>query len=374
MKNLYNTVAIFIIFSMITYGSQHTSMKQLPLKSFASDNYAGVHENIMNALIETNKNHSPAYGNDSETEKAINTLKLHFGINSDIYFVFNGTGANVTALATITPSYGSVLCAETSHIYVDECGAPEKFIGCKLVTIPTPHGKLTTESIRTHIHGLGDQHHSQPRIIAITQSTELGTVYTPTETKELSTFAHAHNMLLFMDGARLSNAAASLNCSLADITCDVGVDVLTYGGTKNGMMYGEVVVFFNKELSKNYKYVRKQGMQLSSKMRFIAVQFQALFANDLWKKNAAHANRMAQLLADELKKIPHVKLTHPVEANGVFAIIEKSLVTELQKKYSFYIWNEETYEIRLMTSFDTTQEDITNFITYLTQLVNSKKN
>lgn len=228
-------------------------MKHLTLKSFASDNYAGIHENIMQALIEVNKNHAPAYGNDLETEKAIDILKLYFGPTCDIYFVFNGTGANVTAPATITPPYDSILCAKTSHIHVDECGAAEKFIGCKLIPIPTPHGKLTTEMLRNYMHGLGNQHHSQPRVIAISQPTELGTVYTPTEIKELSTFAHTHHMLLFMDGARLSNAAASLNCSLADITCNAGVDLLTYGGTKNGMMYGEVVIFFNKELSKNYK-------------------------------------------------------------------------------------------------------------------------
>ena len=225
------------------------------------------------------------------------------------------------------------------------------------------------DKLKHHVYGFGDQHHAQPKVISITQPTELGTLYTLKEVKELADYAHKNNMLLHVDGARLSNAAASLNKSLKEITFDLGVDVLSFGGTKNGMMFGEAIVFRNKELSKDFAFIRKQGMQLASKMRFISAQFEELLSNDLWLKNAQHSNRMAKTLADEVKNIPKIKITQKVEANGVFAIVPKQYVPNLQKEYFFYVWNEQTSEVRWMCSFDTTEEDIYNFVALLKKIV-----
>jgi threonine aldolase len=283
--------------------------------------------------------------------------------------VFGGTGANVLGLQAVTKSYNAVICAETAHINVDECGAPEKFSGCKLLSVPTPDGKLRIESIKHFLHGVGFEHHVQPRVISISQATEMGTVYTKAEIKALAQFAHKNNMLLHVDGARISNAVVSLNASFKEITADVGVDVLSFGGAKNGMMYGEAVVFFDKSNAADFKYIRKQGMHLPSKMRYISAQFDALLSGDLWKRSAGHANRMAKVLASELEKIPQVKLTQPVEANGVFATIPPKYIPVLQKKYFFYVWNEEISEARFMTSFDTTEEDIQSFVALVRKTV-----
>jgi threonine aldolase len=235
--------------------------------------------------------------------------------------------------------------------------------------VSTPDGKITAEQIRPFLHGVGFEHHVQPGVVSISQASEMGTVYTQREVKTLSGFAHKHNMLLHMDGARIANAVVSLNASFKEITKDAGVDVLSFGGAKNGMMYGEAVVFFDKQLAADFKYIRKQGMHLPSKMRFIAAQFEALLSGDLWRRSAAHANRMAQILASELAKIPRITITQKVEANGVFALVPQKYITLLQKKYFFYVWNEETSEIRLMTSFDTTEQDIAEFIGLVRKIV-----
>lgn len=333
-----------------------------PRRSFASDNNAGVHPEMIEAIRSANEGHVIAYGDDPFTASAVKTFQKHFGRDVAVYFVFGGTGANVLGLKAITQSYQAVVCAETAHINVDECGAPEKFTGCKLLSVPTPNGKLTIDPITHFLHGVGFEHHVQPGVISVSQATEMGTVYTKAELKELATFAHKHNMLFHMDGARISNASVSLNASFKEITADVGVDVLSFGGAKNGMMYGEAVVFFDKKRAEDFKYIRKQGMHLPSKMRFISAQFDALLSGDLWKRSATHSNRMAQVLARELEKIPLIKLTQPVEANGVFATIPPKYIPALQKKYFFYVWNEEISEVRFMTSFDTTEEDIQTFV------------
>lgn len=338
-------------------------MKQpRPKRSFASDNNAGVHPRILQAMERANRGHVVAYGDDPYTAAAIAKFRVLLGQDATIYFVFSGTGANVLGLKAVTEPYHAVICAETAHINVDECGAPEKFTGCKLLTVPTKDGKLRPEDVKPLLHGIGVEHHVQPRVISISQSTEMGTVYQPEEIKVLSDFAHKHELLLHVDGARIANAAMSLKSSLSAITREAGVDVLSFGGAKNGMMYGEAVVFFTRDLAPDFKFIRKQGSHLASKMRFISAQFDALLTNDLWKKNAAHANRMAQLLARELSKVSPIEITQKVEANGVFAIIPKRYISALQKEYFFYVWNEALSEVRLMTSFDTTEEDIQKFV------------
>jgi threonine aldolase len=338
-------------------------------RGFASDNNSGVHPEILNALSIVNEGHAVGYGGDEITERAISRFKMEFGPQTDVYFVFNGTGANVLSLSTLTRSFHSVICAETSHIQVDECGAPEKFTGSKLLPVPTHKGKITTESISKYLHGFGFEHHSQPGIVSISQVTELGTVYTVDEIRAITSLAHEYGLFVHMDGARLANAAVALGLSFREFTVDAGVDVLSFGGTKNGMMMGEAVLFFNPELSRSAKYIRKQSMQLYSKMRFVSAQFLAYFNNDLWKKNATHSNQMAKLLEKEILKIPAIRLTQKVEANGVFAIVPAEIIPKLQEKYFFYIWDEQRSEVRWMTSFDTTEEDILNFSTLIKSLV-----
>lgn len=339
---------------------------------FASDNYAGIHPDILQAINDANQGHSKAYGNDTYTKEAIELFKKQFGNNIDVYFVSNGTGANVLCLSTMAKSYQAMICAQSAHINVDECGAPEKYTGCKLLTIPTTDGKLTVEKIKPLLIDQGDQHKVQPKVISITQGTELGTVYTVDEIKKITEFAHAHGMYVHMDGARISNAAASLNIPLAAMTKDAGVDALCFGGTKDGMMLGEAVIFFNQELSKDFQFIRKQGMQLISKMRFISAQFIALLNDDLWLKNARHANAMAQLLAEEIKKIPQIKLSQSTQANAVFAIVDAKIIPTLQEKYFFYVWDEATSEVRWMTSWDTTQEDIMEFVAFIKETIATK--
>ena len=338
-------------------------------KSFASDNNSGVHPEIFQAMIDANTGHAIAYGDDYYTKSAIEKFKTLLGNNIDVYFVFNGTGANVTGLNTITNSYNSIICAETAHINVDECGAPEKNTGCKIIPLHTNNGKITIDLIKQHVKGFGFEHHSQPKVISITQATELGTVYTPDEIKELTSFAHKHNMLVHVDGARICNAAASLGLDLKNITTDVNIDILSFGGTKNGMMYGEAVIFFNKNLSNNFKYIRKQSMQLTSKMRYISAQFEALLSNNIWLKNAKHANEMAKLLADKIKDIHKITITQKVETNGIFAIIPEKYIPIIQEKYFFYVWDEDKSEVRWMTSYDTTEQDINNFSAFLHEVI-----
>src|SRR5437588_5218470 len=319
-----------------------------PVRSFASDNNAGIHPEVLKAIAAANEGHVVGYGDDPYTESAIRKFHEHFGSDIAVFFVFNGTAANVLGLKALTDSYHAVICTEAAHIYNDECGAPEKFTGCKLIPIPTSDGKLTVEMIGHAYHGIGDQHHVQPRVVSITQSTEMGTVYQPEEIRALAQFAHQHEMLLHTYVARISNAAASLGQTLRQATRDLGVDVLSFGGTKNGLMGGEAVVFFNRRLAEDFLYLRKQGMQLASKMRFIATQFESLLTGDLWLKNARHANQMAKLLEKELCKIPAVEIVYPVEANGVFARIPREAIAKIQKRYFFYVWNEEQSVVRWM--------------------------
>lgn len=333
-------------------------------RGFGSDNSSGVHPKILDAIIKANTGHCPAYGNDPYTESAIKKFKNCFGKQIEVYFVFNGTGANIVSLRTVTHSFNSIICAETAHLYSDECAAPEKFIGCKLIPIPTQTGKITAEQIEKHAKA-GNVHHAQPRAISITQPTEQGTLYTLKETKEIAKLAHKNGLLFHIDGARIANAAVALKRTLKEITFDAGADILSFGGTKNGVMFGEAVIFANKELAKDFPYIRKQGMQLASKMRFISVQFETLLTDNLWFENAQNANSMAKLLASEVSKIPEVKLTQPVETNGVFAKVPKEWIKKLQSKRFFYIWNEAKSEVRWMMSFDTRHEDIMDFVAYM---------
>ena len=338
-------------------------------RGFASDNNSGIHPEILNAISAANEGHAVGYGGDEITEKAIKRFKQEFGEQTDIYFVFNGTGANVLSLSTLTRSFHSVICAETAHIQVDECGAPEKFTGCKLLPVEVTRGKISPEGIAKYLHGFNFEHHSQPKIISISQVTELGTVYSVEEIKAITTLAHEYGLFVHMDGARLANAAVALDLPFRAFTVDAGIDVLSFGGTKNGMMMGEAVLFFNPELSEDAKYIRKQSMQLYSKMRFVSAQFLAYFENDLWKRNATHSNRMAQLLEQEVKKIPAIQLTQEVDANGVFAIVPPEIIPQLQEKYFFYMWDEHRSEVRWMTSFDTEEEDIFQFAALIKSLV-----
>lgn len=340
-------------------------------KGFASDNNAGVHPQVLAAMIDANQGHVTGYGDDIYTNEAEQLFKQIFGDDISVNFVFNGTAANVLSIMAAGRSYNSVICTDTAHINEDECGAPEKITGSKIIAVPNDEGKLRPDRIKPHLKGFGFEHHSQPGIISISQVTEMGTVYTPEEIKELADLAHKHGMYLHIDGARIANAAASLDMSFRAFTRDCGVDLLSFGGTKNGLIMGEAVIFFNQELTKGFQYLRKQHMQLFSKMRFVSAQFKAYFKDDLWLKSARHANNMAQLLKEKLAPIEQVKITRNVEANGVFAIIPKAWTEILQDKYFFYIWDEQTNEVRWMTSFDTTIEDIENFTAEVAKLASN---
>jgi threonine aldolase len=346
-------------------------------RSFASDNNAGIHPEVLEAIARANHGHVVAYGDDLYTRSAVKKFEEHFGPGIDVFFTFNGTGANVLGLQALTRSYHAVLCSDYAHIYSDECGAPEKHSGCKLIPLPNVDGKITLDAVRHAYHGIGDQHHVQPRVISITHSTEMGTVYKPEEIRALADFAHENEMFLHMDGARIANAAASLGQTLRQATRDLGVDVLSFGGTKNGIMGGEAVIFFNQqharqqELSRDFLYLRKQGMQLASKMRFIAAQFEALLTDDLWRRSAEHANRMARLLEQEVRRIREVKVVWPVEANGVFAQIPPHAIEKIKARYFFYPWIEEENIVRWMCSFDTTEEDVKDFVQVVADAVRS---
>lgn len=338
-------------------------------KGFASDNNSGIHPTILKAIEAANQGHVTGYGHDPYTEKAVELFKERFGNDTGVFFVFNGTGANVLGLSTLTQSYHSIICAETAHIQEDECGAVEKFTGCKLIPVEPIQGKVTPEAVLPHLKGFDFEHHSQPRVISISQVTEMGTVYQPDEISALADLAHKHNMFLHMDGARLANAAVSLGLDFRAFTRDCGVDVLSFGGTKNGMMSGEAVLFFHPELTKYTKYIRKQSMQLFSKMRFTSAQFVAYLENDLWKETASHSNKMAKLLEKEVAKIPEIKLTQKVEANGVFALVPPKIIEPLKEQFYFYMWDENKSEVRWMTSFDTTEQEIYDFADLIKQLL-----
>lgn len=337
------------------------------MKTFASDNFASVHPTIMEALQRVNVDHAMAYGADPHTKEAEERIQALFGSETETYFVYNGTGANVVALRCLLNPFEAAICAKTAHINVDECGAPEWMTGSKLITLPTEDGKLTPEQIQTVLHGFGDQHHVQPKVISITQSTEYGTLYSLSELKAIADLAHAHQMYLHVDGARIANAAAALSCTLKELVTDTCVDVLSFGGTKNGLMFGEAVVFLRKELAKNAKFYRKQSAQLCSKNRYIAAQFNALLTDNLWLENARHANRLAQKLLESVKNLPGVTITQTAQVNAVFARIPKEVIPVLQEKNFFWIWNEETGEVRWMTAWDTTEEDVEAFTKLLAE-------
>jgi threonine aldolase len=331
-------------------------------KTFASDNYSGVHPKIMEALSRANAGHASSYGADEFTASAVEKFKRLFGPDIEAFFAYNGTGANVLGLKALTQSFHSIICSELAHINVDESTAPGLFTGCKLIAVPTSDGKIYPADVEQKIIRLGDQHHPQARIISISQTTEYATVYSIEEIRALAELAHKHNMFLHMDGSRISNAAVGLQKEFRQFTFDAGVDVLSFGGTKNGMMFGEAVIFANRAQATYFPYIRKQGMQLHSKMRFIGAQFDALLTDELWKATATHSNAMAQRLAAGLRQYSQITISQPVQANGVFAIFPAELIQPLQEIYFFYVWNERTNEVRLMCSFDTTENEVDEFV------------
>lgn len=339
------------------------------MKGFASDNYAGVLPEVMDALTKANEAHARSYGVD---DISVRTRKLFcelFEADVDVHFVFNGTGANVLSLSSGTQSFNSIICADTSHIYCDESSAPETFTGCRFFPITSnENGKLTVDSIKKRIIRKGDLHYAQSSVLTVTQSTEYATVYTQDELTELGQFAKANDLYFHVDGARFMNAVAATGTNMADITHKAGVDILSFGGTKAGMMFGEAVVVFNKQLSKHLDYKHKQSMQLASKNRFIAAQFEALLTNDTGLNYARHANKMAQVLYNSIKDIAGVTITKPVQANGVFALHPESWNEKMWAKYPYYVWDEHTNEVRLMCSWDTTEEEVTQFANYMKEL------
>jgi threonine aldolase len=359
------SVAEKTAFEISSYNYMNAMSLNNELRGFASDNNAGVHPEILKEIAAVNSGHVKGYGSDIYTEKALEIFRENLGNSAETFFVFTGTAANVLGITGITRSWNSIITASTAHLETDECGAPEKFTGCKVLTADTPDGKINNELIRKHLHGFDFEHHSQPKVISITQSTEMGTVYSAAEIREIADYVHPMGLLLHMDGARIANAAVSLGLSFKEFTADAGVDVLSFGGTKNGMMFGEAICFLRPGLSADFKYIRKQGMQLASKMRFISAQYIAYFRNDLWKRLAEHSNSMATIFAEKLQQFPELIITQKVQANGIFIIMPKEIAERLRSTYFFYPWNEMTSEYRLMTSWDTSEEDIDNFIALL---------
>ncbi|WP_151772540.1 threonine aldolase family protein [Streptomyces abyssomicinicus] len=332
------------------------------VRGFASDNYAGVHPEVLAALALANGGHQVAYGEDVYTEHLQQVVRGHFGATAEAYPVFNGTGANVVALQAVTDRWGAVICAESAHINTDEGGAPEQVAGIKLLTVPTSDGKLTPELIDRQAFGFDDEHRAMPQVVSITQSTELGTVYTPDEIRAVCDHAHAHGMTVHLDGSRLGNAAASLDVPMRAFTNAAGVDLLSLGGTKNGAMYGEAVVVIDQERVRRMKHLRKTSMQLASKMRFVSVQLEALLAKDLWLRNARHANEMARRLAEGVRGVDGVEILHPVQSNAVFARLPHAVTERLQKRFRFYFWDEAAGDVRWMCAYDTAEEDVDAFV------------
>ncbi len=331
------------------------------MKSFASDNYAGAHPEVLAAIAAANSGHAVSYGADPWTARAEELLREHFGEQSRSYLVFNGSAANVLCFRALCRPWESVVCALGAHVNVDEGGAPERIGGFKLQAVPTPDGKLTPQLVAPQLARIGDEHAVQPRVVSITQSTELGTRYSPDELRALADFAHERGLLVHVDGARLANAAAALELPLRAITTDAGIDAVSFGGTKNGLLVGEAVVFLRPGLDEGFAYLRKQTLQLASKGRFLAAQFVALLEGDLWLRSAAHANAMAARLAAALDGVPGVRLTQPVEANGLFAAIPPAAVAGLQRDWHFYTWDERECVVRWMCSWDTTPEEVDAF-------------
>jgi threonine aldolase len=337
--------------------------------SFASDNYAPAHPKVLEKLQQVNTGHVPAYGADQYTKTAIELIQNSLGApQAEVFFVFNGTGANVVSISNVVNSWNSIICAETAHINVDEGGAPEKIMGTKLVDLKTEDGKLTPELIAPIFVRMGDQHTSQPNLISITQTTEMGTVYTTDEIKALADFAHQHEAFLHVDGARISNAAVSLNKKFDEIITETNVDFLSFGGTKNGLLGAEAVVILNSNLAKNTPWIRKSSMQLASKHRYLAAQFLAFFEEDLWKQNASHANQMASKLRSSIEHNPKITLTQKTQANAVFAILDPQDIEKLQREFHFYVWNSNTNEVRWMCSWDTEPAAVESFASAINSL------
>lgn len=331
-------------------------------ESLGSDNHSGIHPNILKALLSANTSHSPSYGQDILTERCQKAFQENFGSNSFSFLVFNGSAANVACLKALTKSYEAVICSDQAHLHLDECGAPEFHLGVKLLTLPSSNGKITPTQIEKLLVRKGDQHHVQPGVVSITQPTELGVCYSLEEMKKLREVTKKHGLRLHIDGARLANAAHFLNCSFQDLTQNIGIDALSFGGTKNGLLGAEAVVFWDENQARDFKFYRKQLLQLPSKMRFLSAQFLAYFENDLWKKIASHSHSCAQLLAEELKGLPEIQILHPVQSNAVFARIPKSWTKPLKEEMFFYIWDERDWSCRFMTSFDSNPEKIKMFV------------
>lgn len=336
--------------------------------SFGSDNHSGAAPQIIEALAKANEGFQIAYGDDEYSMLAINKFKEILGQNTEIFFAFNGTGANTLCLRALTSSFNSILCPVNAHINVDECAAPEKITGCKLIAIPSTDGKVNVETVRKELKGIGFQHHAQVKVLSISQPTELGTIYSPKEIRALADLMHEYNCYLHVDGSRIANAAVSLNLPIISFTGDCGVDALSFGGTKNGLIMGEAAVFFKPELANNFLYMRKQSAQLFSKSRFIAAQFIEYFNDDLYLKLASSSNLMAKYLESRIREIKWITISRPVETNAVFAYMPKNAFNEIVKKHFFYVWDEDTYEVRWMCSFNTTKEDIDMFIEDLKRL------
>lgn len=337
--------------------------------SFGSDNCSGIHPAVLEAIAEANAGHAESYGHDPLTAEARKAVCAMLGCDAGVYFVLTGTGANVLALRSVTHPYNSVICADTAHIYVHECGAPEAHTGCKLIPVATPDGKLTPEMVRPHLFNFGSEHNSQPKVISVTQPTEMGTLYTNGEITALAELAHSHGMYLHLDGTRLANAVAATGSSPHDMLVRSGVDVMTFGGTKNGMMLGESVIFLNPELGRNAKYGRKQLMQLPSKMRFVAAQFKAYLEDGLWLELAAHANGMARYLAEGLEGIGCVKIFQKPETNGIFAEVREDIIPALKAEGYYTCIDEAAPQyVRWMCSFDTTKDDADRLINFLRTL------
>ena len=335
--------------------SEHTA------RGFASDNAATVHPEVLAAIARVNVGHAFGYGHDQGTRRVEAMLAEQFGDRARAFLVFNGTAANVLSLRAACRPWQAAICADTAHLNVDECGAPESIAGVKLLTVGAEHGKLTPALAESRIVHIGDEHAVQPRVISISQCTELGTVYTADEVTVLAQFAHSQGLVLHMDGARLSNAAAALGLPLRALTTEAGVDILSFGGTKNGLLGAEAVLVLAPELAEGFEYLRKQSLQLASKMRFLAAQFDALLTDQLWLRCAAQANAMAARLAAGLGELPGLTLTRPVQTNAVFAILPPEATAALQEQFAFYVWDERTGEVRWMCSWDTTEEDVDTF-------------
>ena len=340
-----------------------TALHDAARRGFASDNYAGVHPEVLTALAEANGGHQVSYGEDVYTARLHAVMEQHFGRPVEVYPVFNGTGANVLSLQSMLPPWGAVICAETAHIHTDENAAPERVAGIKLLTVPTPDGKLTPELVDRQAWGWGDEHRAQPLVVSITQTTELGTCYTAEEIAALAAHAHERGMKVHLDGARIANAAASLDLPLRAFTTDVGVDVVSFGGTKNGLLGAEAVVVLDPAASTGLTYLRKMNMPLASKMRFISAQLVALLEGDLWLRSAQHANAMAQRLHRGVADLPGVRVARPVQANAVFAVLPPGVADRLRAQFRFYDWDVATGEVRWMCAFDTTEADVDAFVT-----------